>query len=180
VVREVKVVLFQPQIPQNTGNIVRTCSVTGAGLVLVPPFGFSINDRWLKRAGLDYWEGVQVETIDDLDNTLETLSNNFYFFSSKAQRSYTDVKFMPNDWLIFGSETTGLPQHLHTRWPEKFATIPMLPGARCLNLATSVGIVVYEALRQNRFNLNTAVQGDKVKQDLGSESFLIGADIPKR
>lgn len=146
-----KVVLYQPQIPQNTGNIVRTCSVTGSDLILVPPLGFSTKDRWLKRAGLDYWDGVHVETMDGLEEILETLPNNFYFFSSKAEKSYTDLCFTPDDWLIFGSETVGLPPHFQTKWPEKFATIPMLPNARCLNLATSVGIVVYEAWRQTGF-----------------------------
>lgn len=145
-----KIVLFQPQIPQNTGNIVRTCSVTGCELMLVRPLGFSITNRWLKRAGLDYWEGVQVEIIDDLFSLLEKTENPFYFLSSKAKKLYTEVKFGKNDWLIFGSETGGLPPSYQERWPDKFATIPMLPGARCLNLATSVGIVTFEALRQSR------------------------------
>lgn len=144
----VKIVLYQPQIPQNTGNIVRTCSVTGSSLILVPPLGFSIKDRWLKRAGLDYWEGVQVEILEDLESTLDTLSGNFYFFSSKVEKRYTDIVFTQNDWLIFGSETDGLPARFQQKWPEKFATIPMVSEARCLNLATSVGIVTYEALRQ--------------------------------
>jgi tRNA (cytidine/uridine-2'-O-)-methyltransferase len=147
-----KVVLYQPQIPQNTGNIVRTCSVTGSGLILVPPLGFSANDRWLKRAGLDYWEGVNVETLVNLESALESLPNNFYFYSSKAKVSYSNVSYTFQDWLIFGSETTGLPPHFFERWPEKFATIPMLPETRCLNLATSVGIVVYEAWRQTGFS----------------------------
>jgi tRNA (cytidine/uridine-2'-O-)-methyltransferase len=147
-----KVVLYQPQIPQNTGNIVRTCAVTGADLILVPPLGFSISDRWLKRAGLDYWEGVRVETVTELERILETLPENFYFFSSKAETSYTDLSFTLNDWLIFGSETDGLPAHFYLRWPEKFATIPMIAGSRCLNLATSVGIVLYGAWGQNKFH----------------------------
>jgi len=151
-----KVVLYQPQIPQNTGNIVRTCSVTGSDLILVPPLGFSTNDRWLKRAGLDYWEGVHVETMEAFEETLDNIPHNFYFFSSKAEKNYTDLYFTPDDWLIFGSETTGLPPHFQDRWPDKFATIPMIPNARCLNLATSVGIVVYEAWRQNEFERHKA------------------------
>lgn len=143
-----KIVLFQPQIPQNTGNIVRTCSVTGSSLTLVRPLGFSVTDRWLKRAGLDYWEGVDVSFEDDLEACLESLPHNFYFFSSKVPKSYTSLQYKPDDWLIFGSETSGLPQSFAERWPERFATIPMIPGARCLNLATSVGIVLFEALRQ--------------------------------
>lgn len=149
-----KVVLYQPQIPQNTGNIVRTCSVTGSDLILVPPLGFSTDNRWLKRAGLDYWEGVHMEILEELENTLEKLPNNFYFFSSKAKKTYSDLSFSLDDWLIFGSETVGLPPHFQEKWPEKFATIPMLPGARCLNLATSVGIVTYEAYRQNNYQLS--------------------------
>jgi tRNA (cytidine/uridine-2'-O-)-methyltransferase len=146
-----KIILFQPQIPQNTGNIVRTCAVTGSSLVLVKPLGFSISDRWLKRAGLDYWEGVNVEIVDDLEELLSSAPNNFYFFSSKAKTLYTEQQYNSDDWLIFGSETAGLPKLLLERWPEKCATIPMLPEARCLNLATSVGIVVYEAWRQQNF-----------------------------
>lgn len=155
----VKIVLYQPQIPQNTGNIVRTCSVTGSSLILVPPLGFSIKDRWLKRAGLDYWEGVQVEILEDLESTLDTLPGNFYFFSSKAEKRYTDIVFTQNDWLVFGSETNGLPARFQQKWPEKFATIPMVSEARCLNLATSVGIVTYEALRQT--NQQTSLRTDK-------------------
>lgn len=143
-----KVILYQPQIPQNTGNVVRTCSVTGSGLVLVGPLGFSLSDRWLKRAGLDYWEGVQVEVIEDLVAYLENSSHSFYFFSSKAERLYTEVTYEPDSYLIFGSETAGLPPELFERWKDRFVKIPMLSGARCLNLATSVGIGVYEALRQ--------------------------------
>lgn len=145
------VILYEPQIPQNTGNVVRTCSVTGSDLILVGTLGFSINDRWLKRAGLDYWEGVNVSHIESLEALLEETSSNFYFFSSKAQQLYTDISYKTNDLLIFGSETSGLPLKFQERWPEKFATIPMKPGVRCLNLATSVGIVTYEAWRQQHF-----------------------------
>jgi tRNA (cytidine/uridine-2'-O-)-methyltransferase len=147
----VHIILFQPQIPQNTGNIVRTCAVTGSALTLIAPLGFSVNDRWLKRAGLDYWEGVDVSVIEDLEDLLNSTKKNFYFFSSKAKKRYTDISFQREDLLIFGSETTGLPAHLAEKWPEHFATIPMIDGVRCLNLATSVGIVVYEAWRQQQF-----------------------------
>lgn len=143
-----KIILYQPQIPQNTGNIVRTCSVTGIGLILVRPLGFSITDRWLKRAGLDYWEGVDVQIIDDLEQFLLHSSSNFYFFSSKAGKYYTDVSYKPDDFLIFGSETAGLPPQFFEKWPDSFVKIPMLPQSRCLNLATSVGIAAYEAVRQ--------------------------------
>lgn len=146
-----KVILFQPQIPQNTGNIVRTCSVTGTDLILVGPLGFSIENRWLKRAGLDYWEGVNVSVIEDLESYLNNTEEDFYFFSSKAEKKYTDIPYTKNSMLIFGSETTGLPGHFTEKWPEKFVTIPMKEGARCLNLATSAGIALYEAWRQLEF-----------------------------
>ncbi|HEV8050859.1 MAG TPA: tRNA (cytidine(34)-2'-O)-methyltransferase [Parachlamydiaceae bacterium] len=146
-----KLILFQPQIPQNTGNIVRTCSVTGSSLTLVRPLGFSVTDRWLKRAGLDYWEGVEVSFLDDLEEYLQNTTQNFYFFSSKAEKTYSDIDYKRDDLLIFGSETSGLPQHFVDRWPERFARIPMVAESRCLNLATSVGIVLYEAWRQQGF-----------------------------
>ena len=143
-----KIVLFQPQIPQNTGNVVRSCSVTGTDLILVPPFGFSLSDRWLKRAGLDYWEGVQVQTLENFEEWLDTLTVPFYFFSSHAKQLYTDVTYTRDAVLIFGSETSGLPRHFPEKYPSHFVTIPMLPDSRCLNLATSVGIGLFEAIRQ--------------------------------
>lgn len=146
-----KIILVNPQIPQNTGNIVRTCAVTGCSLVLVRPLGFSVTDRWLKRAGLDYWEGVDVTILDDLADLLAKTQDNFYFFSSKASRTHTETSFTPTDWLIFGSETNGLSPALTGRWPERCLRIPMRQGVRCLNLATSVGIATYEALRQQGF-----------------------------
>jgi tRNA (cytidine/uridine-2'-O-)-methyltransferase len=145
-----KIILYQPQIPQNTGNIVRTCAVTGCDLILVRPLGFSVTDRWLKRSGLDYWENVNVQIIDDLEKYLEQEKVPFFFFSSKAQTLYTDVAYTQDHLLIFGSETSGLPPSFYERWPKQAVKIPMLPNARCLNLATSVGIGIYEALRQLR------------------------------
>lgn len=146
-----KIILYQPQIPQNTGNIVRTCAVTGCSLVMVRPLGFSLQDRWLKRAGLDYWDDVNIECIDDLEVYLDNTVYPFYFFSSKAKLSYAEVSYSPESLLIFGSETTGLPPLFQEKWPEHFVTLPMIPEARCLNLATSVGIGVYEAWRQQGF-----------------------------
>jgi tRNA (cytidine/uridine-2'-O-)-methyltransferase len=157
----VKVILYQPQIPQNTGNIVRTCSVTGSDLILVEPLGFSISNRWLKRAGLDYWEGVHVEVVNNLEQKLLETSSSFYFFSSKASTPFHSVEYHADDWLIFGSETTGLPSEFFERWPDRFVTIPMMPGKRCLNLATSVGIAVYEAWKQQNFCFNTDMNIDK-------------------
>ena len=148
-----KVVLFQPQIPQNTGNIVRTCSATGASLVLVRPLGFSTQSRRLKRAGLDYWEGVDVKEIDDLEAFLLAARESFFFFSSKAEKVYTEADYTRDSLLIFGSETEGLPPQYWEKWPEKFYTIPMRRETRCLNLASSAAIALYEALRQNHFEL---------------------------
>lgn len=147
-----KVLLFQPQIPQNTGNIVRTCAVTGSDLILVKPLGFSTSSRMLKRAGLDYWEGVSVTFLDDLYTYLESLSSDFYFFSSRGKKLYTEISYENDAHLIFGSETAGLPDLFWKKWPEKFYTIPMKTGARCLNLANAASIVLYEAWRQKQFS----------------------------
>lgn len=143
-----KIILYQPQIPQNTGNIVRTCAAGEASLVLVRPLGFSTTNRHLKRAGLDYWEGVEVGEIDDLTLYLEGKSP--FFFSSKAELSYTEARYPPDAILVFGSETDGLPPLFWQKWPDRFFRIPMSPKARCLNLACSVSIVLFEALRQTR------------------------------
>ena len=142
-----KIILFEPKIPPNTGNIVRTCKVTGCDLVLVNP-GFETNNRMLKRAGLDYWEGVDVTIVNELEPFLH---DDFYFFSSKTTQSFTDVSYSSDCSLIFGSEVEGLPDWLHREYPEKLIRIPMIDGVRCLNLATSVGIGVYEAWRQTGF-----------------------------
>ena len=146
-----EILLYQPQIPQNTGNIVRTCSVTSTALTLVKPLGFSVSSKYLKRAGLDYWTEVDIKYIDDLIEYLQNSEKPFYFFSSKVKTSYTSIKFTSHDILIFGSETFGLPPAIFELWPEKFYTIPMISDARCLNLSNSVAIVLYEALRQQEF-----------------------------
>ena len=147
-----KVILYQPQIPQNTGNIVRTCSVTGSQLILTKPLGFSTSNRLLKRAGLDYWEGVDVQIIESLEEYLLKCDKNFYFFSSHAKKLYTEIDYFPDDILIFGSETAGLSPYFHTKYPEKFCTLPMKENSRCLNLANTVSIVLYEAWRQQGFS----------------------------
>ncbi|MGR3973952.1 MAG: tRNA (cytidine(34)-2'-O)-methyltransferase [Candidatus Rhabdochlamydia sp.] len=148
-----QVVLYQPQIPQNTGNIVRTCACVKASLTLVPPLGFKTSNRWLKRAGLDYWEGVDVTIDEQFENTLDQTPSSFYFFSSKATSCYTEIAFKPTDLLIFGSETSGLPEEWQDRFAHLFYRIPMQPGSRCLNLSNSVAIVMYEAWRQQQFLL---------------------------
>jgi tRNA (cytidine/uridine-2'-O-)-methyltransferase len=150
-----KIVLFQPDIPQNTGNIVRTCSVTNVSLVLVKPLGFRLCNRMAKRAGLDYWEEVSIEEIDDLEEFLKDKSS-FYFFSSKAKILFTEVEYTKESLLIFGSETKGLPERFFSLYPERFVTIPMKPASRCLNLANSAAIGLYEALRQQKFAFSSA------------------------
>ncbi|MDJ0651489.1 MAG: tRNA (cytidine(34)-2'-O)-methyltransferase [Simkaniaceae bacterium] len=145
------IILYQPQIPQNTGNIVRTCHATGSNLVLVRPLGFKTDDKSLKRAGLDYWEGVKITLIDDLMGHLEKETRPFYFFSSQATAIYTQASFENGVVLIFGSESAGLPDQFVNRWPEKFLTLPMQRGSRCLNLSNAAAIALYEVLRQSHF-----------------------------
>ncbi|MBN2479440.1 MAG: tRNA (cytidine(34)-2'-O)-methyltransferase [Parachlamydiales bacterium] len=148
-----KIILFRPEIPQNTGNILRTCFLTNTKLSIVTPASFSLNQKHLKRAGLDYFKDFEIETIDDLDEYL--LKNNkssFYFFSSKASKYYTDVEYKEDTTLIFGNETSGLPKTYYEKYSDKFLTIPMKKDARCLNLSNSVAIALYEAQRQTGFN----------------------------
>ena len=149
-----KIILFSPQIPQNTGNIARTCAATNTRLVLVRPLGFSVSDRQMKRAGLDYWDLVKLEIIDDLPAYLEKEGTPCFFLSSKAKKNYTEATFSINANLIFGSETEGLPSILWEKYPDNFYTIPMAPGPRCLNLASSAAVVLYEALRQTNFTFS--------------------------
>ncbi|MGM0440095.1 MAG: tRNA (cytidine(34)-2'-O)-methyltransferase [Chlamydiota bacterium] len=146
-----QIILYHPQIPQNAGNIVRTCAVTGNKLVMVKPLAFSTDDYHLRRAGLDYWLGVDVQIIDDLDDYLANQQQEFYFFSSKVSKPYTDISYNKDDILIFGNETAGLPDYYFEKWPERFVTLPMLPEARCLNLSNTVAIATYEAWRQRAF-----------------------------
>jgi tRNA (cytidine/uridine-2'-O-)-methyltransferase len=147
-----KIILFEPEIPQNTGNIVRTCAITNTSLILVRPLGFSTSKRQLRRAGLDYWDEVSITEIDDLFAYLQETTQPFYFFSSKGQKKYTDISYSLDATLIFGSETKGLSPIFHEKWPELFITIPMKEKARCLNLSNTVAIALYEALRQTQFS----------------------------
>ena len=145
------VVLVEPEIPPNTGNIGRLCLATGSTLHLIKPLGFSIDDRELKRAGLDYWKEVEVRMWDSLDALRQTLESNsrFFYFTTKSNRAYWDVAFEAGDFLVFGRETKGLPESLLAAHSERLLTIPMR-GTRSLNLATAVGIVLFEAMRQQR------------------------------
>lgn len=146
------IVLVEPEIPQNTGNIVRTCAATGARLHIVKPMGFEIDDKKLKRAGLDYWHFLNIRYYENLDDFFEqNQDGRFFYLSSKGTASYTDVEFKDGDFLLFGKETKGLPEKLLIEHPERSIRIPMISDARCLNLSNSVAIVAYEALRQNNF-----------------------------
>jgi len=150
------IVLVEPEIPQNTGNIARTCAATGSRLHLVRPLGFEIDDRKLKRAGLDYWHLLDITFYDNLDDFFSKNSGNFYFASTKALHRHSDVSYKDGDYIFFGKETKGLDEKLLKDNKEKCIRIPMIEDARSLNLSNSVAIVIYEALRQNNyFDLET-------------------------
>ena len=150
------IVLVEPEIPQNTGNIARTCAATGSRLHLVRPLGFEIDDKKLKRAGLDYWHLLDITFYDNLDDFFSKNSGNFYFASTKALHRHSDVSFKDGDYIFFGKETKGLDEKLLKDNKEKCIRIPMIEDARSLNLSNSVAIVIYEALRQNNyFDLET-------------------------
>lgn len=148
------IVLVEPEIPGNTGNIARTCAVTGTGLHLIRPLGFEISEKWVRRAGLDYWDKVSVTEYDSLEDFFSRrpeAEGRLWLATSKAPRAYTGADYGADDWLFFGKETAGLPLWLRERYADRCVRIPMLPGARCLNLANSAAVLLYEALRQNGF-----------------------------
>ena len=146
------IVLVEPEIPGNTGNIARLCAATGCHLHLVRPLDFSVEDKYLKRAGLDYWHLVDIHYYDSVYEVLEKYKDNpKYFLTTKAHSSYADVQYTQDSLLIFGKETAGLPESLLAEYPEQCVRIPMIEDARSLNLSNSVAIVAYEALRQNNF-----------------------------
>jgi len=145
------IVLVEPEIPANTGNVARTCAVTGAQLHLVKPLGFSISDKHLKRAGLDYWPHLNVIVHEDLASFFNDTGGTYYYCSTKAKRYYHEVKYEEGSYIIFGKETKGLPETVIFSNPEHAVKIPMKDGLRSLNLSNSVAIVLYGALRQNNF-----------------------------
>jgi tRNA (cytidine/uridine-2'-O-)-methyltransferase len=147
------IVLVEPEIPQNTGNIARTCALTGARLHLVEPLGFHIDDRQLKRAGLDYWHLLDVTLYKSLSDFFARNTGNFYYFSTKGRNIYSEVSYPDGCYLVFGKESAGLPESLLRENPETCLRIPMLnnPDARSLNLSNSVAIGAYEVLRQWKF-----------------------------
>ena len=146
-----EIILFEPDIPQNTGNIIRLCKATGCSLTLVEPLGFDLSSSKLKRAGLDYFLGVDVKTIPDLLIYLENDPRNKYFLSRHASKSIYQADIKENSVFIFGSETKGLPNWAKDIWKDSFYTLPMNSNARCLNLANAVSITIYEALRSCNF-----------------------------
>lgn len=145
---KINIVLYEPEIPQNTGNIARLCACTGASLYLVGKLGFSLSSKYTKRAGLDYWDSVDIHKIDCMEDLYSEFPNsNFYYLTTKSKKVYTDITFADGDFLVFGPETRGLPEKYVT--DKNAITIPMKEGQRSLNLSNSVAIVAYEVIRQN-------------------------------
>ncbi len=161
----ITVVLVEPEIPSNAGNIARTCAVTGSRLIMVRPLGFEISDKYLKRAGLDYWDKVNIEYYDSIEEVMEKYYNgdNFWFYSTKSKIIHSEAKYKDGDFLVFGKETKGLPEDLLKKHYSECVRIPMMGELRSLNLSNSVAIGVYESLRQ-----------------LGFKEFKTQGEIPKR
>ena len=144
------IVLYEPEIPQNTGNIARLCACSGSKLYLVGKLGFSLSSKYTKRAGLDYWDSVEIEKVDTLEELIESNKGaNFYYLTTKTTKIYTETNFKDGDFLVSGPETRGLPEKYVKN--KNALTIPMKEGQRSLNLSNSVAIVLYEAIRQNGF-----------------------------
>lgn len=150
----INIVLYQPEIPPNTGTIARTCAITGIKLHLIKPLGFDIDDKAVKRAGLDYWHLLDLEVHESIEDFLAKYGDeDIYLSTTKTDTFYTDVSYTENSFIIFGKETAGLPVWLHEKYKDKQITIPMKshPDVRSLNLSNSVNIVAFEALRQLDF-----------------------------
>ena len=146
--KNLNIVLVEPQIPQNTGNISRTCAVTGAKLHLIRPLGFEISDKHLKRAGLDYWDKLDIYYYDNLEDFFKKNNGEYFFFTTKGQNIYSNAEYKNNSYLFFGREDKGLNEELLYNNPERCLRIPMRNELRSLNLSNSVAIAVYEVLRQ--------------------------------
>ncbi len=142
------IVLVEPQIPQNTGNIARTCAATGARLHLVKPMGFSVDDKKLHRAGLDYWHLLDISYYENLEDFFAKNPGPFYFFTTKGRRIHSQVTYPDNSYLVFGREDAGLPEELLYQHPDWCVRLPMITQARSLNLSNTVAVAIYEALRQ--------------------------------
>ena len=146
------IVLVEPEIPQNAGNIARTCAATGTHLHMIRPLGFEVTDKYLKRAGLDYWNLVEISYYDSFDELKEKYpQSRFFYFTTKGRNRHSDVAFQDGDFLVFGKETKGLPEELLLKHEGECLRIPMFSKARSLNLSNSVAVALYEALRQTNF-----------------------------
>ncbi len=158
-----KIVLVEPEIPQNTGNIARTCAVTNSSLFLIKPLGFSTDSKYLKRAGLDYWDKLDIYYYESLEELIKDFKDyNFYFATTKSPYGYHQIKYNYDDFLVFGKETAGLPEKILQDNIENTIRIPMKDNLRSLNLSNSVAIILYEALRQ----LNFPTLGQKGKNSV--------------
>ena len=145
---QLNIVLYEPEIPQNTGNIARLCACIGASLYLVGKLGFSLSSKYTKRAGLDYWDSVDLHKVDSMDELYKEFPEaNFYYLTTKSKKLYTDIEYKDGDFIVFGPETRGLPEKYVT--DKNAVTIPMKEGQRSLNLSNSVAITAYEVIRQN-------------------------------
>ena len=142
--KKINIVLHEPEIPQNTGNIARTCAATGAALHIIKPMGFTIDDKKLKRAGLDYWNELDITYYNNMTDFIEQNPGNYFFFTTKGKNTYSNITYPDNSYLFFGREDAG-------KYPERCLRIPMRPRLRSLNLSNSVAIAVYEVLRQWEF-----------------------------
>lgn len=152
------IVFLNPEIPTNTGNIGRTCVLTNTKLHLIKPLGFSLEDKYIKKGGLDYWEKVQLFIWEDFEHfykeNIENKDANLYFATTKTNQKYSDVKFQKNDFIMFGPESRGIPEEILNKYKEYNIIIPMIPMGRSINLANSASIILYEALRQNDFDFS--------------------------
>lgn len=146
--QSLNIVLVEPQIPQNTGNIARTCAATGASLHLVHPMGFTVTDAKLKRAGLDYWHLLDITYYDGLQDFFSRTPGPYFFFTTKGTTAYSDITYPQSAWLLFGREDAGLPEDLLVKHPDNCLRLPMVNDARSLNLSNTVAVAAYEVLRQ--------------------------------
>ena len=147
------IVLYQPEIPYNTGNIGRSCVLTNTKLHLIKPLGFSLDEKQIKRSGLDYWKLIDLRVWENFEEFLEANQGaRLFYATTKTKQKYSDVKFEKNDFIMFGPESRGIPEDILKKNPERCITIPMIPMGRSLNLSNSAAIILYEALRQTDFD----------------------------
>lgn len=157
---KLNIVLYEPEIPSNTGNIGRTCVATGTRLHLIEPLGFRLNEKAIKRAGMDYWSDLDVTTYVNYEEFLEKNPGaKIYMATTKSRQTYTEVSYKPDCYIMFGKESAGIPEEILVKHPDTCVRIPMIGETRSLNLSNSVAIVLYEALRQNNFD-HMKLEGD--------------------